>query len=170
MALTHMATRMLIVALCVLALACPALAEDDAPGGVGPAPEFTLDTLDGGTLSLSSFRGKVVLLNFWATFCPNCVDDMPKLNALYNKLSPRGLRIIAVSADSSTRRLKGFLEDHPLGFIVLQDDGLTVSHKYHVFSTPTTFLIDKRGDIIEVFFSGQDWTGPEMMGKIERLL
>ena len=134
------------------------------------APEFTLKDLSGKTVPLSAFKGKVVLLNFWATWCPPCRAEMPALNKLYRALKPRGLEIIAVSTDRSVNDIKGFLEKHRVDFPILFDADHSASKQYRVFSMPTTFLIDRNGMIVEKFYGEYDWTEPETKGKIEKLL
>ena len=134
------------------------------------APDFTAKDLNGKTVSLSAFKGKVVLLNFWATWCPPCRAEMPSLNKLYNMLKPRGLEVVAVSTDRSISDIKDFIESHRVGFPVLFDSERSASKLYRVFSMPTTFLIDRKGMIVEKFYGEYDWTEPETKGKIEKLL
>ena len=134
------------------------------------APDFTLKDLNGKKVSLSAFKGKVVLLNFWATWCPPCRAEMPALNKLSNALKPRGLEVIAVSTDRSINDIKGFLENHRVDFPILFDTDRSAAKQYRVFSMPTTFLIDRNGMIVEKFYGEYDWTEPETKGKIEKLL
>lgn len=133
------------------------------------AADFSLKDLRGNTIALSSLKGKVVLLNFWATWCPSCVSEMPSLNKLYDELKSRGLEVIAVSTDGSASSVMDFRETHGLHFPVVMDEDREVTREYHVFSLPTTFLINREGIIVEKFFGGYDWTGKEMKGKIEKL-
>ena len=135
------------------------------------APEFALKDIDGGTVSLSSYKGTVVLLNFWATWCPSCREEIPSFNNLSRQLKNRKFSIIAISADRSVSDVKDFLKKHPSDFTVLMDYSLSVSrHLYKVFVLPTSFLIDKKGVIVERYYGEEDWAGPEMVSKIESLL
>jgi peroxiredoxin len=134
------------------------------------APDFTLKDLNSNSIVLSAFKGKVVLLNFWATWCPPCRAEMPALNKLYQQLKPRGLVVVAVSTDRSISDIKGFLEKHKFDFPILFDEDRTAARLYRVFSMPTTFLIDRNGTIVEKFYGEYDWTEPETKGKIEKLL
>ena len=134
------------------------------------APDFILKDLNGKTVSLSAFRGKVVLLNFWATWCPPCRAEMPSLNKLYNMLKPRGLEVVAVSTDRSISDIKDFIKSHRVSFPILFDSDRSGAKQYRVFSMPTTFLIDRKGMIVEKFYGEYDWTEPETKGKIEKLL
>ena len=134
------------------------------------AAAFSLKDLGGKTVTLSALKGKVVLLNFWATWCPSCVSEMPSLNRLYAEMKPRGLEIIAVSTDGSASSVRDFVETHRIRFPVVMDEDRTVTGLYHVFSLPTSFLINKQGIVVEKFYGEYDWTGRETKGKIEKLL
>ena len=135
------------------------------------APDFTLKDINGNPVSMSSFKGKVVLLNFWATWCPPCRAEIPSMNKLYQKLKNRGFVILAVSTDRAVVDVKDFLKTMPVNFPVVVDYNLTVSRSlYKVFMLPTTFLIDRKGVIVEKYFGDQDWTEPEIIKEIEALL
>ncbi len=134
------------------------------------APDFKLKDLKGDTFTLSGLKGKVVLLNFWATWCPPCVAEMPQLNKLYKKLGPRGLHVVAISTDNSIEYPRDFVSKNRIDFTVLYDENRAATRSYKVFSMPTTFLIDKQGIIVEKFFGDYEWADPDMMKKIEKLL
>lgn len=134
------------------------------------AADFSLKDISGRTVSLSAMRGKVVILNFWATWCPPCVAEMPSLNKLYGHMKSRGLEVVAVSIDRSADDVKEFIGKKGFTFTVLVDDGRSIARRYKVFSTPTTFLIDKNGNIVERFFGDYDWQDGEIRAKIEKLL
>lgn len=135
------------------------------------APDFTLKDINGNPVSLSSFKGKVVLLNFWATWCPPCRAEIPSMNKLQQMLKNRGLVILAVSTDRAVVDVKDFLKKNPVAFTVVVDYNLSVSRSlYKVFMMPTTFLIDRKGVIVEKYFGEQDWTDPDIIKEIEALL
>ncbi len=135
------------------------------------APEFALKDVNGSTVSLAAYKGTVVLLNFWATWCPSCREEMPSLNALGRQLKNRKFSIIAVSTDRSVSDVREFLKKNPSDFIVLVDYSLSVSKPlYKVFMLPTSFLIDKKGVIVDKYYGGENWTDPEVVRKIESLL
>lgn len=135
------------------------------------APDFTLKDINGNSVSLSSFKGKVVLLNFWATWCPPCKAEIPSMNKLHQKLKNRGFVMLAVSTDRAVIDVKDFLKTTPVNFPVVVDYNLNVSRSlYRVFMMPTTFLIDRKGVIVEKYFGEQDWTEPEIIKEIEALL
>ncbi|MFA5353776.1 MAG: TlpA disulfide reductase family protein [Thermodesulfovibrionales bacterium] len=135
------------------------------------APAFSLKDTKGNSVSSSSLKGKVVLLNFWATWCPPCRAEMPSMSRLSQLLRDRGLVVIGISTDRSSQDVLTYLRDNPVSFPILLDTDLQVSKKiYKVFMAPTTFLIDRRGVIIRKYFGEQDWTSPEIMKEIEALL
>ena len=135
------------------------------------AEDFTLNDLNGKKVSLSSFKGKVVLLNFWATWCPPCRAEMPSLEKLYQRLKDKGFTVLAVATDRAAVDVKDYLKAQPLSFTILLDGNLKISReRYKVFMMPTTFLIDKRGVVVEKFYGEEDWMDPETIKQIEALL
>lgn len=135
------------------------------------APEFTLKDVNGSSVSLSSLKGKVVLLNFWATWCPPCRDEMPSLEKLHLRMKDKGLAVLSVSVDKSIPAVRDFIGKAPISFPVLLDTKMEVTKSlFKVYTIPTTFLIDRDGTVIEKYFGEQDWTKPEKVKKIESLL
>ena len=134
------------------------------------APDFTLKDVQGSNVSLSSLKGKVVLLNFWASWCPPCKAEMPSMNTLYKEIRAKGFEIVAVSTDNSLSPIKEFLAKSRVDFTVLFDEKKAVSREYKVFSMPTTFLIDRKGFIVEKYYGEYDWTDPEVKKQINKLL
>ncbi|MBF0488714.1 MAG: TlpA family protein disulfide reductase [Nitrospirae bacterium] len=135
------------------------------------APDFTLKTIDGKNFSLSTLKGKTVLINFWATWCPPCVEELPSMNKLYLKYKQKGFEVVAVSLDSSTAKVKKYIVKNPLNFIVLLDPDKRVAKKlYKVSAQPTTYLISSDGKIIRKFFGSVDWTDEVVQKEIEGLL
>jgi peroxiredoxin len=119
-----------------------------APAAVvgAPAPDFTLKSLTGETFQLSSLRGEVVLLNFWATWCAPCEAEMPILEDRYQTFLGSGFRVLGVNADDEkTATIETFLKRVPVSFPILLDPGLTVSDLYRVRGLPTTYVIDREG-------------------------
>lgn len=114
-----------------------------------PAPDFTLKTLEGKEIRLSSLKGKVVLINFWATWCPPCREEMPLFERVYKKYRDKGFEILAISTDSSQEQVRKFIRDFKVSFPVLMDDG-NVSNLYMIQGLPTSFLLDREGKIVKV--------------------
>jgi peroxiredoxin len=134
------------------------------------APQFTLKNLSGEEISLASFRGKVILINFWATWCKPCKVEMPSLNELYNTFKDRGLVVLGISIDSSEKPVEKFLKKIPLDFPILLDSEVEVPKEYKVFAYPSTFLIDKRGVLKEKFIGEIDWSEREIIERVEGYL
>ncbi len=124
------------------------------------APDFQLQTLDGQAVSLVDFRGKPVLLNFWATWCGPCRFEMPFIQEIFEKKewSDTGLVILAIDIGESPSEVKEFMENYDLSFTVLLDTNQDVALKYNIRAIPTTFFIDKDGIIQDIkvgAFSGK---------------
>ncbi|MCG6553731.1 MAG: redoxin domain-containing protein [Candidatus Magnetominusculus sp. LBB02] len=136
-----------------------------------PAPDFTLQSTDGSDVALSSYKGKVILLNFWATWCTPCRDEMPSMNKLYMKYKDKGLVIIAVSTDDSIKAVERFLSTCHVDFPVLIDHGMKVSKRqYRINAQPATFLIGKDGKVINRYFGGINWLDDTIQKEIAALL
>lgn len=134
------------------------------------APPFSLKNIDGRLISLSDYKGKVVLINFWATWCKPCRVEMPSLNRLFKKYSKQGLVVIGVSIDKTKDPVRKFLEEIPLDFPIVLDSDISVSKNYKVFAFPTTFLIDRGGMLKEKFIGEMDWMHSDMTTIIEKYL
>jgi peroxiredoxin len=123
-----------------------------------PAPNFTFPGLDGKKISLADYKGKVVLLNIWATWCAPCVAEMPSMEKLYQELKNKDFELIAVSVDESgAEAVKPFMEKHKLGFPVLLDTKGDIKNLYQTTGIPESFIIDKDGIIIEKIIGPREW-------------
>lgn len=115
-----------------------------------PAPDFTLTTLDGKTVKLSDYKGKKVILNFWATWCPPCKAEMPHMQNFYEENKDNGIEILAVNLtmiDNGTQAVKDFALDYGLTFpIPLDVEGL-IGPQYQAFTIPTSYILDTNGII-----------------------
>lgn len=111
------------------------------------APDFQLQNLEGETISLSDFRGKPVLINFWATWCPPCRVEMPYLQQIYDEWSEKGLVLLAIDLAESPAKIGDFLRTNNLSLPVLLDTDMNVSRRYNVSPIPTTFFVDRNGII-----------------------
>ncbi len=134
------------------------------------APDFTLRDISGTAINLSSFEGKPILLNFWATWCPYCRKERAHLNALYSEYKDRELIIISVSIDRSVSAVKKYLKKVPSDFIILSDSDSRVASKYSVVGLPSSFLIDRSGIVQYKFTGSQKWTGAGSKKLIDRLI
>ena len=134
------------------------------------APDFTLTDLGGRPVSLSDYRGKVVLLNFWGTFCGPCRTEMPSLNNLDRDVKDRGFVVLAVSIDRSDKPVRSFIESVHSPFPLLLDTDKKVYYeKFATFALPLTYLINKRGMIVERYFGRQEWDSRDMQERIVQL-
>lgn len=135
------------------------------------ADDFGLKTLNGKRVRMSGLRGKAVLLNFWATWCPPCIQEMPSMETLYQRYRSRGLAVLAVSLDrTSPAEVKTFVDKLGLHFMVLLDpDGLT-SALYSVSGVPYSFLINSEGRIMYKAAGAIDWESPDVRATVETLL
>jgi peroxiredoxin len=123
---------------------------DDRGGSVqGAQNEFVFRNLEGESVSLSEYRGKVVLLEFWATWCPPCRMAVPDLNELYRKFEGEDFVLLAVSVGEKSARLKDFAEEQGIDYTILIDDW-DVNSAFGVITIPTTFLLDREGAIVKV--------------------
>jgi thiol-disulfide isomerase/thioredoxin len=132
--------------------------------------DFSLSLLDGKTRSLSSYKGKVVFLNFWATWCGPCRMEMPSMQAVYNKYSDKGLEILAVNCAEEKATVSSFMKEEGFSFPVLLDLDRRVSLNYGVQSIPTTFLVDRDGMIILRLVGSINWDSPKIHAALESLL
>ena len=136
-----------------------------------PAPDFRLMDLHGKAVSLSDYQGKVVLLNFWATWCGPCRIEMPAMEDLYRSMQPKGLEILAVSVDQQgTAVTRPFQEAMGLSFPILHDQDYQVGLTYGARTLPMTFAIDRRGVIRQLVFGARDWNSPEARRGIAEIL
>lgn len=111
------------------------------------APDFQLSNLEGQSISLSDFRGRPVLINFWATWCPPCRDEMPYIQQIYEEWSAKGLVLLAINIGESPSTVEGFTQSYNLSLPVLLDTNQIVAQKYNITGIPATFFIDKNGII-----------------------
>lgn len=136
------------------------------------APEFTLEMINQKkAVNLSDYRGKVVLLNFWATWCFPCRNEMPSMQELYQIFKDRDFEILAVNMDKfSKEKVISFVSNYGLTFPILLDRELKTSLIYKVRHIPTSYIIDKNGLIKDKIIGGIHWTKPEIVNKIEALM
>ncbi len=135
-----------------------------------PAPAFTLPDLDGASVALESRRGQVVLVNFWATWCKPCEDEMPAMERLYQALRDRGFELLAVSVDDSDEPVRPFRDRLELTFPILMDPDRTVAGVYQSQRFPESYLIGRDGMIVERYIGPREWDAPAYVARIERLL
>jgi peroxiredoxin len=135
------------------------------------APDFTLPDVEGRSMRLRELRGKLVFLNFWATWCPPCRLEMPSMERLYQTFKPTEFAMLAVSIDrQGTEAVKPFMEELQLTFPALLDQTSAVARQYGLRGLPTTYLIDPDGRLIGAAVGGRDWSSTEAKALIAGLL
>ncbi len=152
-------------------LASPSVEEKTQDERSVIAPDFGLPSLAGPTVRLSDHQGKVVLLNFWATWCPPCRAEMPSMEKMYEAYRDRGLVILAISSDRGGKSVvKPYVQERGLTFPVLLDPGGEVFAQYGVRGLPTSYLLDRRGRVFSADVGARDWSGKAARQVVERLL
>jgi thiol-disulfide isomerase/thioredoxin len=127
--------------------------------------------MQGELVSLSQYRGKVVILNFWATWCPPCREEMPSMERLYQKYKEPGLVILAVSTDENGKKaVSQFLQRTPYSFPILLDSDGVAQNAYGVFRFPESFIIDHNGIVVKKIVGGRDWMSAPTFELIDSLL
>ena len=136
-----------------------------------PAPDFTLSTPSGASLSLTELRGKVVLLNFWATWCVPCRKEMPAIEALYQRYKDRGLEVLAISLDKlAAAPVEAFVQEVGVTYRVALDPTWATARTYGVRGLPATFLLDRAGNVVLRELGERDWMEEAKQQAVEGLL
>jgi peroxiredoxin len=134
------------------------------------APDFTLKDMQGNSVTLSQYRGKVVFLNFWASWCPPCREEMPSMERLHEVYAGREFVMLAVNVEQNINDVRAFLQKSPHTFPILLDAEARAQGLYGVYRFPETFLIDKNGRIVEHYLGARDWSSIEFLGKINSMM
>ncbi|HEY6455815.1 MAG TPA: TlpA disulfide reductase family protein [Steroidobacteraceae bacterium] len=158
-------TRFSLVALTTVFLATAANAAGDQP-----APTFSLPSRGGSTIDLAQYKGQVVMINFWASWCVPCRQEMPLLDSIYKKYKPLGFTLIGVNVEPDKQAAEKFLKQTPVSFPVLFDTKSTVSGLYNVQVMPTTVFIDRKGNVRLVHQSYQPGAENLYMDQIRALI
>ena len=132
--------------------------------------DFTLPFLSGGSAALSAYRGKVVILNFWATWCPPCRAEMPSMETLYQRFKDQGLEILAVDSGEEILTVRQFIRRNGYTFPVMLDRDSRVSDTYGIQAIPTTYILDREGKIIGSIVGSLSWDNPRVIAAIDALL
>lgn len=125
-------------------------AKEDIPREGSTAPDFTLTGLDGEKVSLSDYRGKAVMVNFWGSWCEPCAREMPAIQRQYEKWKDHGLVVLGLNLDESKVTVQSFVKQTNVTFPVLLDKELRMRDRYAVKNYPTTFFIDPNGKIVKI--------------------
>jgi cytochrome c biogenesis protein CcmG/thiol:disulfide interchange protein DsbE len=165
--------KVLIGLLGVLTLAFTGLIafslQDTSAKEGGKAPSFTITTDQGKQITPQSFGGKLLVLNFWATWCAPCVQEIPSLNRFQQKYSDKGVVVVAISVDKNPDKYKSFLDRIPLAFSTARDPAADISAQYGTFQYPETYLI-KDGRVVRKYGNAEDWTSNSVTHFVDGLL
>jgi cytochrome c biogenesis protein CcmG, thiol:disulfide interchange protein DsbE len=136
------------------------------------APDFTLQVYAGESVTLSQLRGKVVVINFWATWCPPCRTEKPTMEALYQHFGTReDFELLAINVEEDARRaLESYLRQNPYTFPILLDSHARVQELYRVYRFPESFILDRNGVVVDHVIGARDWSDPRTIAYISRLL
>ena len=153
----------------LLVFASPSYRQGEPSMAGKSAPDFTF-TLGGKPMRLSDLRGKVVVLNFWASWCPPCVEETPALNNLHAQMAPQGVFLLGVSVDDDHAAYEKFLTDHRVLFATWRDPAKKVNAEYGTFMYPETYIVARDGKVARKIIGPQDWTNSEHIGYLQDLL
>ncbi len=134
-----------------------------------PAPGFSLTTAAGRQVTLRSLRGKVLVLNFWATWCPPCVEETPSLNALAAAVKGRPIDILGVSIDTNASRYRDFLSSFHIQYATARDPSARLPHRYGTVKYPETYIVNSRGEVVRKIVGAFNWDSPGMVRYLEDL-
>jgi cytochrome c biogenesis protein CcmG/thiol:disulfide interchange protein DsbE len=132
------------------------------------APEFTIRADNGRTVSLPNFGGKLLILNFWATWCPPCVQETPSLSQFAAAYAPKGVVVLGVSVDKDEKAYRAFLQKYSPVFLTARESKL--HEDYGTFMYPETYIIDPKGKVLQKLAEPADWMDPKMTQLIDSLL
>jgi peroxiredoxin len=134
------------------------------------AEDFTLPTPDGTTFRLSEQRGKVVLVNFWATWCPPCLEEMPAMERLWRRHKDAGFVLVAVSLDTDPKKVPPFVSARKFSFPIALDPKMGVAEKYGVRALPSSFVLDRDGTVAGIALGPRAWDGGAANGLLQAML
>ncbi len=152
----------------VLVFASPSYRQGEPSIAGSSAPEFEF-TLNGKPARIADLRGRVVVLNFWATWCPPCVEEMASLNKLHEKIAPRGALVLGISVDDDRAAYERFLGDHQIIFPTFRDPSKQIAERYGSSMYPETYIIGRDGRIARKIIGPQNWTSADLQQYIVEL-
>ena len=159
-----------VAATIILIFALPSYRQGEASIAGKTAEDFTLN-IAGKPARLSDLRGKVVVLNFWASWCPPCVEETPALNHLEKYIASRNALVLGISIDDDHSAYEKFLQDQKVGFTTFSDPAMKkIENNYGTTMIPETYIIDRRGKIARKVIGPQQWDSAEMLAYFDALL
>ncbi len=153
----------------ILLLTLCACYSNSRPSRVGsPAPDFTVKDSEH-AVTLGQLKGQVVVLNFWATWCPPCIEEMPSLVRMQEQMKSKGITVLAVSVDVDDASYRRFLRDHNVDLLTVRDPDQKTNSLYGTFKFPETYIIDRSGIVRRKFIGAVDWTQPDVLEFLGKL-
>ncbi|MFZ1010134.1 MAG: TlpA disulfide reductase family protein [Candidatus Sulfotelmatobacter sp.] len=150
-------------------LALPGCYSGSRPPRIGTAaPDFTVHNADR-TVVLSQLKGQIVVLNFWATWCPPCIEEMPSLVQMQQRMKAKGVTVLAVSVDVDEGSYQRFVKDHNVNLLSVRDGDGKSNALYGTFKFPETYIIDRNGIMRRKFIGAVDWTEPDVIEYLGKL-
>jgi peroxiredoxin len=138
--------------------------------GIAPPVEIALGDLTGKTIRVSDFKGKIVLLNFWTTWCPDCRYEMPSMEKLYRHFKDREFVMLAINLQEPAERVKSFYEKYKLSFTTLLDTNGQIGYRFGIRSIPTTFILNQKGGLIGKALGPREWDSEPALAMFEHLI
>lgn len=134
------------------------------------APNFKVKTEDGKTITRSDFGGKLLVLNFWASWCPPCISETPSLEQFAKQFGPQGVVVLGISQDRKEDRYRGFIQRFGVSFETSRDPSGDIAASYGTLQIPETYIIAPNGKVLEKVISDQNWMDPEFLARVRRML
>jgi peroxiredoxin len=134
------------------------------------APKFTVTAESGRTIGVPDFDGKLLVLNFWATWCPPCVEETPSLSEFARRVSPKGVVVLGVSVDKDEKAYQAFLQRHRPEFLTARDPETKINAEYGTFKYPETYIINNQGKVVQKIIGPANWTDQKMLSYVDSLL
>lgn len=134
-----------------------------------PAPDFTLQDSDGNTHRLSDYRGKVVIINFWATWCPPCREEMPAMQRAWEIIQKEDMVMLGINLGEDEDTIFAFTANYPVEFPLLMDEDSSATRDWPVAGLPTTYIVDPDGNVAFRAVGGRAWDAPEILDRLRAL-
>jgi cytochrome c biogenesis protein CcmG/thiol:disulfide interchange protein DsbE len=140
------------------------------PPAIGdPAPDFSVPAVPSGSLDLKNYHQQIVVVNFWATWCPPCVEEAPSLEQFAEKMREHGVTVLSVSVDEDPKALQAFIQNEHISFAVGRDPESVLAHRYGTFQFPESYILDRHGRVAEKIVGATDWNDPRIQNFVLEL-
>ncbi len=133
------------------------------------APDFMLRDMDENIRELDDYKGKPVIINFWASWCPPCRAELPSMNRAWKKLKNDGIEMLAINIGEDEDAIAAFIKEHPIDFNILLDESGEELENWSIRGLPTTFILDPEGHVVYMAVGGRDWDEDKLLDKIRSL-